>query len=186
MLNPLVNEKIDQVTLTPVNAYSASGVVFLNEAPKLPFTLTFRFNIFDDDGSAYNIWNSADGIALMIGKDESSYKKGNPPIGGTMGHIDDGTGVTLFFKTYGKRELILKDPKGKILASKAVPAIYTHKKWQAVRLEVTKTSINVNFDSEKVLSWEGELPELKNTLAFGAATGAANSMHQIKDVKINH
>ena len=96
---PLVNEKIDQVTLTPVNAYSASGVVFLNEAPKLPFTLTFRFNIFDDDGSAYNIWNSADGIALMIGKDESSYKKGNPPIGGTMGHIDDGTGVTLFFKT---------------------------------------------------------------------------------------
>ncbi len=98
-----------------------------------------------------------------------------------MGFIEDESALGLFFKTYEKRQVFLKDRNG-VLARKKEPRVYTGGAWQKARVVVNHDSIIVQFDDRTVLQWQGELPFAAPYVAFGAGTGGSNSRHQVRNV----
>jgi hypothetical protein len=184
---PSINEKAGILTLTPRDTYSAAGVAFLKKKFPLPFEISFEFNIWDKDGGPMKIWNSANGICLMLGKDETLYSNEDPPAGSGMGFITDagGTGIGLFYETYGNRQVTFKDDRGQVFASVSDPRIYTDGAWQKTTIRVTEESIDLFFDNDLIKHWDGKVDFDRNTVAFSAATGGADSRHQVRKIVIS-
>ena len=183
---PSLDPESGVLTLTPVDVYGASGVAFLKESTTVPFVLTFEFNIWDDDGGTSwgKRYNSANGISVIFAKDNSAYVSTAPPGGSTMGFIADETALGIFFKTYEKRQVLLKDNNG-ILAKKKEKRVYTDGKWQKARVIVNSDAIIVQFDDRTVLQWQGEVPFAATSVAFGAGTGGSNSRHQVRNIVLS-
>jgi antitoxin component YwqK of YwqJK toxin-antitoxin module len=183
---PSLNPESGVLTLTPVDAYGASAVALMKESTTVPFVLTFEFNIWDDDGgtSRGKRWNSADGISVIFAEDNSAYATTVPPAGSAMGFIEDESALGLFFKTFDKRQVFLKDRNG-VLARKKEPRVYTDGAWQKARVVVNRDAIIVQFDDRTVLQWQGELPFAAPYVAFGAGTGGSNSRHQVRNVVLS-
>ena len=152
----------------------------------MPFVLTFEFNIWDDDGGTSwgKRYNSADGISVIFAKDDSAYATTVPPAGSAMGFIEDESALGLFFKTFEKRQVLLKDRNG-VLAKKKEKRVYTNGKWQKARVIVNSDAIIVQFDDRIVLQWQGEVPFAAPYVAFGAGTGGSNSRHQVRNVGLS-
>lgn len=183
---PSLDPESGVLTLTPVDVYGASGVAFLNEPTTVPFVLTFEFNIWDDDGGTSwgKRYNSANGISVIFAKDNSAYATTVPPAGSAMGFIGGESALGIFFKTYEKRQVLLKDRNG-VLAKKKEKRVYTNGNWQKARVIVNSDGIIVQFDDDIVLEWQGELPFAVTSVAFGAGTGGSNSRHQIRNVVLS-
>jgi antitoxin component YwqK of YwqJK toxin-antitoxin module len=183
---PSLDSESRVLTLTPVNAYGASGVAFVKESRTVPFVLTFEFNIWDNDGGTSwgKRYNSADGISVIFAEDDSAYATTAPPGGSAMGFIKNESSLGLFFKTYEKREILLKGKNG-VLAKKKEKRVYTDGKWQKARVVVNHDGIIVQFDDRTVLQWQGELPFAATSVAFGAGTGGSNSRHQVRNVVLS-
>ena len=179
---PWYDPQTNTLTLTPVDAYGASAVAFLKEPVPVPFVLSFEFNIWDDDGGKgrKRRWNSANGISVILAKDDSIYNEMSPPAGSAMGFFSDGS-MGVFLKTYGTRQVILENGY-QMLAIEEEPAVYTHGEWQKARIEVNADSIIVKFDERTIFEWAGDVPFATPYVLFGAATGGANSRHQIRNV----
>ena len=183
---PSLDPESGVLTLTPVDVYGASGVAFLKESTTVPFVLTFEFNIWDDDGgtSRGKRYNSADGISVIFAKDDSAYATTVPPAGSAMGFIEDESALGLFFKTFDKRQVLLKGKNG-VLAKKKERRVYTDGAWQKARVVVSRDGIIVQFDDRTVLQWQGELPFAAPYVAFGAGTGGSNSRRQVRNVVLS-
>jgi hypothetical protein len=172
------------ITLTPEENYGASGVAFMKKGVPAPFILSFEFAIWDSDGATgMTHWNSADGINVMVGTDESVYAETEPPSGSDLAYVSEAGGHRLLFKTYGSRKIELANATS-VLAEVFEPRVYTAGEWQAVQLEVTKTGITLRFDDRTVLKWQGDIQPGELSVAFGAATGGANSRHQVRNVVV--
>lgn len=172
------------ITLTPEENYGASGVAFMKKGMPAPFILSFEFAIWDSDGApGMTHWNSADGINVMVGADESVYAATEPPSGGGLAYVPEAGGLRLLFKTYGKRKVELANATT-VLAEVFEPRVYTDGEWQAVQLEVTKTGVALRFDDRTVLNWRGDIQSGELSVAFGAATGGANSRHQVRNIVV--
>ena len=189
---PKVNGR--EMTLIPVNHYSAAQVVFFKSNAPMPFEIEFEYSIYDQDGgSDYGSrWHSADGLVFMFLKNRDAYKYKQPPAGVERGVIDDGTGYGVHFAIYGNRTVELKNPAGKILGSslyyrrkEQLPDVYTHGQWRKVIIRVTESSVMVNYADHPVISWSGKLDTAFRGIGFGAGTGGANGEHKIRNVKIS-
>ncbi|MCH8203369.1 MAG: hypothetical protein IH996_09725 [Proteobacteria bacterium] len=180
---PWFDPQTNTLTLTPVDAYGASAAAFLKEPVPVPFVLLFEFNIWDEDGGRGRSkrWNSANGISVIFAKDDSIYRQMPPPAGSGMGFFSDGSSLGIFLKTYGNRQVIL-DNGYQTLAIQKERAVYTRGEWQKARVEVNADSIIVKFDDRTVIEWEGDVPFAIPYVVFAAATGGANSRHQIRNV----
>jgi hypothetical protein len=184
---PWLDSKIGILSLTPEDAYKASGVAFMKESTPIPFVLSFEFKTWDRDGGddKGRLRYSADGISVIFAEDDSDYEAMHPPAGGAQGFFTNGSSLALRFKTWDKRRVILNHGFLK-LAGDEEPGTYTGGDWQKVRVEVNPDSIIVLFDDRVVLYWRGTVPITQPHLAFGAATGNSNSLHLIRNVVLEN
>ena len=150
----------------------------------MPFAVAFEYSIYDDDGGVNNIYNSADGIAFMFAKNAVKYE--NPPVGSDCGFIKDGTGYGVFLTTYESRRIVVRDGKGNLMTDKWDNAIYTHGKWRKVKIVVEANRIDVYVDekSKPIIRHEYKWDATYNRIGFAAATGGADSKHEIRNVLI--
>ena len=173
------------MTLTPEDAYGASGVAFMKEKTPVPFVLSFEFKTWDRDGGndRGRNRNSADGISVIFAADDSDYEKMPPPNGGHMGFFMNSSSLALLFKTFAERKVSLNHGFLSLLSDEE-PGTYTGGAWQKVRVEVNADSMLVMFDDRVVLYHRAALPITEPHIAFGAATGNSNSLHLIRNVVI--
>jgi hypothetical protein len=80
--------------------------------------------------------------------------------------------------------IILKGVDGKELYKIKEPLVYTDGKWVDVKLKLTSKLLELYFNNKKVISYQGNFKDIKGSIGFSAATGGANSRHQIKNIKI--
>ncbi len=170
----------NQAIFIPDDRYSASAVAFYRSALQPPYRVEFDYRTFDDDAGPST--NSADGFVLMLGKNPGAY--GVPPAGGTRGFILDGTGYGVHLSTFGTRTISLTDGNGNVLASVPNNATYTAGLWKRVRVDVEPNAIRVYFDGAQQLSWSGTVNTQHGGVGLGAATGASDSEHSVRDVLI--
>ena len=78
----------NELEFTPDQVTGISAAVMNTGSFAPPYRISLQYNTFDDDGNV-STTNSADGIALFLGKDPTSYDTTLPPTGGTRGVIDD-------------------------------------------------------------------------------------------------
>ncbi len=179
------------IDLLPDNTYFASSVQFIPEVHKV-FSVNFEYETCDDDGGP--IWHSADGVAFIAGKTPDSYSSlSSLPIGSTLGVVNDGKGFAIQLKTYGwSRGIYLIDGNGTVLKKVADRNTYT---------DCGRVPVEISVDQNGLLSFEkGEgsqrieftytLPQALfdslegKSLAFSAATGAADSAHVVNVTNI--
>lgn len=171
------------ITFLEDNVYNASSVAFFQTGVLPPYDVEFDYQTWDDDGGP--IWNSADGVVLMLGKSLTPYAAGqSPPIGSGRGFILDGTGYGVHFAVYPSRGISLRNGNGTVLQSVANSGTYTAGAWTKVRAEVRTNGIKVFFKGQQVLSWSGAVSTAHDKIGVGAATGAADSRHMIRNLTI--
>lgn len=177
------------ITLLEDNVYNASSVAFFRTGVLPPYDVEFEYQTWDNDGGP--IWNSADGVVLMLGKSTTPYSNGQtPPVGAGRGFILDGTGYGVHFAVYphavtsGQRGIFLQKGDGAVLQSVVNNGTYTAGAWAKVRAEVRTDGIKVFFKDQQVLSWTGAVSTAYNSIGVGAATGAADSRHNIRNLTI--
>jgi hypothetical protein len=171
----------NEAILVPDNRYSASAAAFYRQDLLPPYVVEFDFSTFDDDGGPS--WNSADGVVLMLAKNRATYANMAPSTGDTSGFIADGTGIGVQFATYGSRQIKIKNGNNAVLASTPFSDAYTAGAWKSVKVEVELDSITVTSGATQ-LTWSGPVGTQYGGIGFGAATGAADSQHRIRNVKI--
>jgi hypothetical protein len=175
----------DEVVLIPDNQYQAAAVALSKEYYSPPYSVEFEYLMFDDDGGVLWNWNSADGVVLMLNKDDRPYTGGAAlPTGYARAFIKDGTGYGVHFATYGTRSIFLQDGNGAMLAQTQNYAVYTNGKWAKVHVDVTSSRIKVFFNGVPQLDWSGDFIETGWSVAIGAATGAADSEHRIRGARV--
>lgn len=178
-----------EITLVPDQKKKAAGVIFLKSKMGVPFEINFDYSIYGDDGG--DPWASADGLVFMFCKNSSAYETQKPPTGGNRGFIEDGTGYGVHFAIYGwNRGILLKDGYGDLLKSaffdrnSARRDIYTHGEWRHVKITVHESSIVVFYEGKPVLRWDYKIDTEHKGIGFGAATGAADGEHKIRNVTV--
>jgi len=171
-----------EAILLPDNRYSAAAVGFYNQDVSPPYTVEFEYSTFDDD--AGSTWNSADGVVLMVGKNRAAYASSSLPAGGSRGFIADGTGYGVHFNTFANRGISITNGFNSPLNSLSDSSTYTHNLWRKVRVDVQAQGITVFVDGAQKLSWAGSVSTQYKGLGLGAATGAADSEHRIRNVKL--
>jgi len=161
--------------------FAASGVVFLNESMVPPYSVEFEYSIYDEDGNLSS-FNSADGIAVMLSKDESPYTSTTPPNGGSRGFIT-GSGYGVHFSTYGSRVIKIADGSNNDLITpvSASPSVYSHGLWRKVKVDVLTDRIDVTYEGTTT-SYSGAINDTYDSVGFGAATGGADGQHKIRNV----
>ncbi|MEX2665615.1 lectin-like domain-containing protein [Candidatus Uabimicrobium amorphum] len=172
------------VILTPDDRGGAAGVVWYKKEVKVPFAVAFEYSIYDDDGGRNKVYNSADGIAFMFAKNAANYDK--PPVGSDCGFVKDGTGYGVFFTTYENRRIVVRDGKGDLITDKWDRGIYTHGKWRKVKIVVYADRIEVYVDGKgkPIVRYNRKWNSKHNRIGFAAATGGADSKHEIRNVLI--
>lgn len=169
-----------ELVLSNDNEASVGAAVMLQEGWTPPYTVSLDFYVFDDDGSAVNLFNSADGLAVMVARDPNAY--GLPPVGGARGVIVDGTGYAVHLQTYSFRDIHLSDGAGLQLASVAEPLVYTHGVWRSLEVTVRSGGIEVQFEGAPALNWAGPVSMAHDGVGISAATGGSDSEHRVRNV----
>lgn len=185
--NTLVASDDTELTLIPDNLTSVGATVFYVDGVQMPYTVSFEYWIFDDDGSEIgSIYNSADGIAVAVAKDATSWATADPPDGGWRGIFDDGTGYAIDFAIFENRRISIRDGDGNVVAGPVTPAtsVYPHGQWRSVSIEVTTAGIEVTYEGGVELTYAAALDETYDRIAFGAGTGGADGEHRIRNVEI--
>jgi hypothetical protein len=180
---PVKKNKI--YTLIPDNVYNAGAVVWFDEPYGDKFTISFEYQLYDDDGTAEQpSYNSADGICVILFKDKLSYVGAKVPNGGRRGFIEDGKGIGVDFDVYGYRKVKLKNGNGSVIAEVDAP-VYTGTEWSSVSITVDNGTITCLLNGDEILT--GNLqPFHKNFSGFGigAGTGDSDASHRVKNVRI--
>ncbi|WP_281645638.1 hypothetical protein [Parendozoicomonas sp. Alg238-R29] len=167
------------LSLLPDNLFSGAVAAILRSPIRPPFEATFEFRTFDEDGGPQHVWNSADGISFFFYKDGSRY--GTPPNGNFMGFSASGGGYAVQMPTYGQRRIRFREASGLTFQTNPFRQSYTHGAWVPLKIHVLPN---------RVLAWSGDRKLIDvalnfNTefsdLGFSAATGAADSEHQVKN-----
>ena len=171
-----------ELELIPDDVYSAAAAAFWRGEARGPYVLELDYRTWDDDGGPLD--NSADGIAVMILKSDDAYRRTEPPAGGARGVINDGTGYAVHVRTYGSREVFLTDGAGRVLARRPWQSTYTHDRFSRLRVEVGARSIDVSLDGVETLRWTGALDDRFGGIAIAAGTGAVDSQHVVRDVRL--
>ncbi len=181
-----------EIELLPDNTYFTSSIQFTHSVHKV-FSVMFEYNTCDDDGGP--IWHSADGVALIVGKSSASYDSlFSLPYGNTLGAIKDGHGFSIQFKTYGlKRGIYIVDGSGDTLKKVVDQRTYTDCKNVSIDISVDQNgllAVRKGTGQQKIEFTYSLSQELFNSLegkqlAFSAATGAADSAHYIKVLRID-
>lgn len=170
----------NEAILIPDDAYNAAAVALYRQDLFPPYRVELELRTYDEDGGP--IWNSADGVVVMVGKDRAAY--GVPPTGGERGFIRDGSGYGVHFVTYGYRRIVLTNGHGQELASVPYEGTYTGGEWRSVRVDVESNGIRVLVGGTPVLSWAGTVSRQFGGIGLGAATGGADSEHRVRNVRI--
>ncbi len=171
-----------RVVLVPENRSRASGAVFLREPVQVPFAAQFEFSTQNRRGDGP--WAAADGLVLQIGRRPHPRREALP-VGGSRGFLPDGSGYGVHVSLYGPdRGLILTDGSGRTLASRPNPAVYTNGGWATLRAEVERDGIRVFLNGEQQIDWRGRVDTSATGLAVSAATGDANALHAIRDLRL--
>ncbi len=185
-----VSKNGNEIVLIPDNVYNSASALSYKEEVSLPYKVSFEYATSDDDGGyGYPyIWHSADGVALSFGKDKTTYQNTSLPHGSGRGFISDGTGYGLHFKTYGRREILLTDGHGNILRSFGFRDTYSSGRWVKVEVEIDLSG-NVSVFLNSSLAFQEKLADTSDlktykSLAFSAATGAADGLHKIRNFQV--
>ena len=186
--NTLAPSNNTELELMPDDLLSVGSAVFLKPAMTPPYSIEFEYTIFDDDGESNvpSSFNSADGIVVMLAKDETPYDSIDPPFGGARGyHPGDGYGV--HFSIYETRYMSITDGAGDPLAylEDFSPNVYPHGEWRKVKVTVRGDSIVVDYaDNTGFLTYNGTLVQTYDRVGIGAGTGGADGQHKIRNVKV--
>ncbi|WP_087110082.1 lectin-like domain-containing protein [Parendozoicomonas haliclonae] len=173
---PKVNK--GTLTLLPDNLYSASAAAILRSNLQPPFEVTFEYRTYDDDGGSHLIWNSADGISFFFYKDGASY--GTPPTGGFLGFSRSGGGYAVQLPTYGQRQARFRAASGSTFQATPFRQAYTHGQWVPLRVLVQANRVQTWSGNRKLLDVALNFDTQFTSLGFSAATGAADSEHQVR------
>lgn len=184
--NMLIPSNTSEQQLIPDNLLSAGAAVLLKQPMTPPYSIQFDYAIFDDDGQANQSFsnNSADGIVVMLAKDDVPYLSTLPPFGEARGFLP-GDGYGVHFSIYQNREMKLIDPAGATLTSDSSNSatIYTHGEWRTVKITVRSDSIAVDYEGmTDVLKYDGAITQSYDHIGFGAGTGGADGEHKIRNV----
>ena len=174
--------KIPELLLTPDNTFHTGVAAAINSPVKPPFEISFDYSTWDDDGSEWAIWNSADGLAFFFLKDASDY--GNPPDGGALGLNPEGGGYAVWFKLYDTRSVGLTGPGDITLDWERFAKAYTQRQWVPVKIEVCEDSIQVWANDQPVLNHHAAIDDTYSDLGFSAATGAADAEQAVRNLCI--
>ena len=174
-----------ELLLIPDNAGNVGVAVLYTQPLVPPYDLHFEYSIFDDDGGP--VFNSADGLAVMLLNAISAYDFVDPPDGGERGVIKDGTGYAAHFTLYENRQIYLVNGEDVTLEGPATPSpsVYSHGAWRTVRIEVRTNRIALYYEEDTLaFSHSAEIDTTHTGLGFGAGTGAADGEHRIRNVEI--
>ncbi|MGI9273530.1 MAG: hypothetical protein ACR2PT_01550 [Endozoicomonas sp.] len=172
-------ERPGELLLIPDNTFDAGVAAVLTGKAKPPFEATFEYSTWDDDGSTWAVWNSADGFSFFFLKDASGY--GRPPTGGTLGLKPGGGGYALSFSLYGYRLAQLTAPSGTVLQRIHFDRAYSDRKWVLVKVTVTDELISIMANQQLILEQPVQLGVAANDLGFSAASGAADAEQKIRN-----
>ncbi|MFT4627737.1 MAG: hypothetical protein ACI8PZ_006424 [Myxococcota bacterium] len=178
---PLVTG-LDATSFIEDDITTAGALVDFHDPLEPPYVLTFEYSTWDDDGSDFALYNSADGFAVQLFKDTSVYASEPLPVGGTRGVINEGTGVVVHLPIYERRRVFVADGAGAELGSVDWPEVYTHGDWRAMSIEVTDDGIRVSGDGRELLVVPGPFDTSFRTLAISAATGGSDAEHRLRTV----
>ena len=168
---PIVGDQ-SEMLLIPDNQFQTGVVAAINSSVKPPFEATFDYSTWDDDGSEWATWNSADGFTFFFLKDTSDY--GTPPDGNSLGLKQEGGGYAVRFKLYGHRSIWLTGIENTLLDWQPFSKAYSQRQWVPVNVTVMNDSIRVQANNQVVLNHEADVATAFSDLGFTAATGAAD------------
>ena len=183
----LMASNANALTLIEDDVTNGGAAVFYADDLEPPYTIHFEYTIFDDDGAENgNIYASADGLAVIVAKDEDPYGLSAPPPGGDRGFFEDGTGYAVDFSIYETRLIQLRAGNGNVVAGPVIPAIstYPHGEWRDVSVEVDTDSITVTYEGGIELTYNAAIDTTYSRIGFGAGTGAADGQHRIRNVEL--
>ncbi len=182
----------EEITLVPDQVDSAATAVFLGSNVRAPFVVDFEYSIFNAQ-TGYE-WRDlpADGLVFMFLKDRTGYDKVDPPDGSDRAFIKDSTGYGVHFRIFEGSAVELRDGQSQIIASSAssfygsrIPPVYSDGEWRKVRVGVTETSVTVIYEGEQLLTVTGRFHSDFGGVGIGAANGAANAEHKVRNIKIS-
>jgi hypothetical protein len=169
------------VVLTDAVSFEAGGI-WLNESLRSSFTVGFRYWVGNTTGTP------TDGFVVKFFK-QIDYSL---PHGGYLGF--SGLGYGIEFDTFkndwdssGNHIALIKDSYENHLARVGDGRICDNA-WHNVTITVASSSITVDLDSERILSWNGTLDRTYGGFGFSAGTGDAygfNDKHVIDDFSID-
>ncbi len=193
----------DEYTLIPDNTYQAAGLIMSNVTYRGDYRISGEYQTCDDDGG--NIWNSADGIAIVLGKTLSDYvpepnygpndipEIPQLPVGGAKGVMFNGKGVSVDFSTYGySRGISIRDGQGRTLANKPHYGTYTGCRWASFSVDVrnseNKLIVKKGTSTQLSVKLTGQAAtDLSRSSGVGisAGTGAADSAHKVRKLRVS-
>jgi DNA-binding PadR family transcriptional regulator len=165
------------------NKHWQAGIVWLREGVKSPFIAEFRFKAGGGSGG--------DGLVFMFYKRKDYW----PADGGNLGFVPGvgnmpGYGVEFdsqpnpdYNDPLFPHIALIKDTPMNHLAYVEDRRVSDFI-WHAVRIAVGESSVRVEVDGKKVLSWEGEISRAHSGIGISASTGGMTNWHIVDDVKI--
>ncbi|WP_145912638.1 hypothetical protein [Endozoicomonas montiporae] len=174
---PVIGDK-SEMLLIPDNQYQTGVAAAISSSVKPPFEVTFSYSTWDDDGSEWAIWNSADGLTFFFLKDISDY--GTPPDGDSLGLKPEGDGYAVWLKLYGSRTITLSGQNNMILDWDRFKKAYSQRQWIPVKVTVLKDRIQVEANNQPVLNHHTDIDTRFSGMGFSAGTGAADAEIAVK------
>jgi hypothetical protein len=170
------------VVLTDAASYEAGGI-WLNESLRSSFTVRFRYWVGNTTGHT-----RTDGFVFKFFK-QIDYSL---PHGGYLGFSGLGYGIEFdtfpnYWDPSGNHIALIKDESTNHLAHVDDGRV-SDNAWHNVTITVASSSITVDLDSGRILSWNGTLDRTYGGFGFSAATGDApgfNDKHILDDFSID-
>jgi hypothetical protein len=177
---PVLSEGEKEIMLTPDQVSNAASVVFFDSKLKAPYQISFEYKVYDEDAGP--VWNTADGISVMLGKNASAYNQQDVPAGGKRAFLTDGSGYGVHLELYGSRKVSFRNGDGSVLKSRNNSSIFRNGEWQTLEITVEPDSVDVHLNGERIIVENASIGE--GYLGIGAATGAADGAHYIRNIRI--
>lgn len=177
-----------EFTLIPDNLQNAGLAMFIEGNYQPPYSITFEYKIFDDDGvTGSNSTNSADGIVFFFQKDKNPYDNGTTiPSGNQRGFIDDGTGYGVAISPFGTRRVDywFESPTN-VINTVDTELAYTGDNWVSARIDTFSDGFDLYLNGTVVLRDFTDLDLTYSKMGFGAGSGGSDGLHMIRNIKID-
>ncbi len=174
----------ETIQLTPDQIPSMGSAVFLKPEILPPYFIEFEYQILNKGGGG---WQGlpADGLTFLFLKDKTSYTI-DVPDGGSKGFIADGKGYGIHFATFMKNSLYLTDGYSNLLSSsnQLPKPIYSDEEWRKVKIKITNQLVNVIYEDQEIINFDGNLDLSYRHIGFSAGTGGATAAHNIRNISI--